>query len=123
MLESWACANLMKFKKTKCKVVHMVQASPKHKYRLDDEWIESSPAKKDFDGKLTVSQPCALTVQKANRVLGCIKRCVASRSREGIVPLYSTLLRPHLQCCVQLWDPQHKKDLDLLKWVQRRPQR
>ena len=29
-------------------------------------------------------------------------------------------MRPHLQCCVQLWDPQHKKDMDLLKWVRRR---
>ena len=82
----------MKFNMSKCKVLLIVQANPKHKYRLDDEWIESSPAEKDFEGKLAVSQPCALTAQKANCILGCIKRSVASRSREGILPLYYVLV-------------------------------
>ena len=97
----------MKFNKAKCKVLYMDQGDPKHKYRLGDEWIESSTEEKDLgvlvDGKQTMSQQCALTAQKANRVLGCIKSSVASRSREGILPLYSALMRPPLQCCVQLW--------------------
>jgi len=127
-LERWARANLMKYNQPKCKVLHTGQGNPKHKYTLGGEWIDSSPEEDDdlgvlVDKKLNMTQQRVLTAQAANRILGYIKSNVASRSREGILPLYSFLGRLHLESCVQLWSPQHRKDMDLLEWVQRRATR
>jgi len=65
----------------------------------------------------------AMCAQKANSILGFIKSSVANTLREGILPLYSALVRPHMEYCIEIWSPQHKKDMELLEEAQRRPQK
>ena len=65
-----------------------------------------------------MSQQCVLAARKANDILVCVKKSIGSRSREIILPLYSALVRPHLEYCVQFWDTQYRKDRNLLERVQ-----
>jgi len=73
-----------------------------HQCRLGTDLLQSSSAQRDLgvqvEDKLTMSQQCALVAKKANGILRCIKESVASRSREVLLPLYSALVRPHLEC-------------------------
>lgn len=72
-----------------------------------------------IDGKLNVSEQCALAARRAKCVLGCFKHSTDNCSKEGIVPLFSALMHPQFEDCEWLWAPRYGKDNKLLENIQR----
>ena len=97
--------------------LHLECNKQHYRYKLENEGIEHSPAGKGLgelvDGKLNMSHKCVFIAQKADCILGCNKRRVASRVREVILTLYTALVRPYLEYCIQVWRTQYRRDVDL----------
>ncbi len=91
---------------------------------VSSEKLESVHYVKDLGVTITsnrkFSQQCKEAAGKANRMLGFIKRNSSFKNKDIILPLYNSLVRPHLEYAVQFWSPHLAKDIAKLEAVQRR---
>src|SRR6267154_4896311 len=111
----------------KREVMHFGANSSKETDSISNTVLKEVEDEKDLgvivQNNLKVSEQCSKVVQTANRVLGMISRTSQNKSKEIIIPLYKSLVRPHLEYCVQVWRLHLIKDIQLIENVQHRATR
>lgn len=110
--EEWVYKNLMKFHKDKCKVLNLGKHNPGLQHRLGSTWLGTSSVERDLGvlvDKPSMSDERAAAAKTDIGMLGYINKDITSRDKDVIVPLYSALVRPHLEHCVQFWPLLYKK--------------
>jgi len=114
----------MLFNIDKCKVMHVGRTNKSEQYDMSGVLLAECDEEKDLgvtiDKSFKVGKQCAKAAKKANVILGMIKRTFTCRNKKIMLKLYKSLVRPHLDYCIQVWRPHFKKDIQLLENVQRR---
>ena len=123
----WAKKWKMEFNVNKCKIMHLGYNNPKISYSMGGSNLEETEEEKDLgvliDNKLDFGNHIKCIVGKANRVLGMIRVSFTCLNVPMLFNLYTALVRPLLEYCVQVWSPYKKKYINLLEGVQRRATR
>ncbi len=116
----------MPFNINKCHILQVGTRNKKKKneYEMNGTKLESVQCVTDLGVSVTsslkFSQQCKDAAGKANGMLGFINRNISFKTKDLILPLYISLVRPHLEYAVQFWVPHHVKDIPTLEAVQRR---
>lgn len=125
----WTINWLLFFNAEKCKVLHIGKDNPKFEYELTDKdgnikALDHVEFEKDLgiyvQDNLKFDRHISLTVNRANRLAGLIKRSFSYLDEETLLVLYKTLVRPILDYGNTIWYPILKKDIRSIENVQRR---
>ena len=123
-IAEWSKTWQMPFNINKCQMLQIGYQNKKHKYDMLGKSITVTPCVRDLGITVTTnlkfSQHCNEAAKKANRMLGFISRNFTYKSKDIVLPLYLSLVRPHLEYAVQFWAPHLQKDIRKLESVQRR---
>ena len=123
-LIEWSEKWQMLFNFGKCKCLHTGHGNEDAQYTMGDTVLNTTLKEKDLrltiSADMKVSEQCGIAAAKGNQILGLIRRNIVYKEKKLIIPLYKTIVRPHLEYCIQAWRPYRKKDIDMLERVQRR---
>ena len=121
-LNEWSEKWQMLFNYGKCKCLHTGHGNEDAQYTMGDTVLNTTVKEKDLgltiSADMKVSEQCAIAAAKGNRIIGLIRRNIVYKEKE--LKMYKTIVRPHLEHCIQAWRPYRKKDIDILERVQRR---
>ena len=127
-LQDWADKWQLRFNAKKCKIMHLGNKNNEETYLMKDNLtevdLEKTECEKDLgvhvDPSLKFSKHCEKATNKANRLLGMIRRSFDSIDSESMTYLFKGLVRPHLEYANCVWSPINKTDCNLIENVQRR---
>ena len=112
------------FNVDKCVVMHIGKNNKLYSYNMNNATLKTVDVERDLgviinkNGKY--SEQYLMAAKKANCVLGMTKRNIKCKIAAIIMRLYKSLVQPRLEYCIQAWSPYHKKDIEVLKRVQKR---
>ena len=123
-LARWSLKWQMLFNFGKCKCLHTWSGNTGMNYEMGGTILSKTVKEKDLgvsiNANMKVSEQCRIAASNGNQVLGMIRRNITYKEKSLIVPLYKSIVRPHLEYCIQAWSPYLRKDIDMLEKIQRR---
>ena len=123
-LVKWSDKWQMLFNFGKCKCLHTGSINTGMNYEMGGTILSKTVKEKDLgvtmNANMKVSEQCRIAASKGNQVLGMIRRNITYKEKSFIIPLYKAIVRPHLEYCIQAWNPHLRKDVDMLEKIQRR---
>ena len=123
-LVKWSEKWQMLFNFGKCKCLHTGSGNTGVNYEMGGTILSKTVKEKDLgvtmNANMKVSEQCRIAASKGNQVLGMIRRNITYKEKSLIIPLYKEIVRPHLEYCIQAWNPYLRKDVDMLEKIQRR---
>ena len=109
----------MLFNFGKCKCLHTGLGNTGMNYEMGVTILSKTVKEKDLGVKMNasmkVSEQCRIAASKGYQILGMIRRNITYKEKSLIVPLYKAIVRPHLEYCIQAWNPHIRKDIDMLE--------
>ena len=123
-LGNWSSEWGMSFNSEKCKIMHIGTNNQKWDMSLQGKTLGEVKVEKYLGilicNDFKVAAQCAAAAKKGYQILGMMNRSFSCKSKDVLLPLYKSLVRPYLDYCIQAWRPHLKKDVELLERVQRR---
>ena len=129
LASDWVIDWLMQLNEEKCMVVHIGKRNSNSTYTIrkpggEKVELQSSEGERDLgvrvDNELGFSQHIRAATSKANSMICMLKNAFVCRDMELWKKLYVSLIRPHLEYAVSVWNPRLRKDIDALERVQKR---
>ena len=126
-MQSWTDEWLLCFHPDKCKAMRIGKSKInycQYKLRQNDNPLQYVESEKDIgvviDNKLTFDNHISEKVNKANSIMGLIRRTMDYMDLSSFKLLYTALVRPHLEYANQIWSPHLVKHIEEIENVQRR---